>query len=250
MSSQTEFPLPQRRMRHTPPPRSLTAGQVKAYLRRYPNILRDDPNLLASLLPPAHAEDGTVRDLQRFVIDRLQDRVREAERAREAMVEASQLNMEAQSRVHEAVLMLAGARDLDALIRIVTRDLAETVGVDAACLCVEAQEGDGSLPADGNTHGVQVLAPGTIDALLGPEIPHMLCNDVESGCLLFGPQWGEIRSEALIRLHFGRRAPEGLLAIGARDPDMFHPDQGVDLLGFLARTLEQCLRRCLDLPQI
>lgn len=250
MSSSSDYPLPRQRMRHTPPPRSLTAGQVKAYLRRYPNILRDDPHLLASLLPPGHPENATVRDLQRFVIDRLQDRLREAERASEAMIEAAQLNMEAQARVHEAVLMLAGAADLDSLIRVVTRNLGGIVGVDAVCLGIEAQDGDNHISADGNTHGVQVLAPGTIDDLLGPDVPHMLRNDVRDARPLFGPQWRTVRSEALIRLHFGRRAPGGLLAIGARDPDMFHPDQGVDLLGFLARALEQCLRRCLDLPQL
>ncbi|MFP3943629.1 MAG: DUF484 family protein [Alphaproteobacteria bacterium] len=248
MSSQSEFPLPQRRVRHTPPPRGLTASQVKAYLKRYPNILRDDPLLLAGLLPPGHAEDETVRDLQRFVIERLQERLREAERAREAVMEAAQMNLEAQVRVHEAAVMLAGAADLDTLIRIVTRQLAGVVGVDAVCLCVEAQGGEGSLSAEGNAHGVQVLAPGAIDKLLGPEIPHMLRNDVQTPSPLFGPQWDHIRSEALMRLYFGQRAPGGLLAIGAGDPDMFHPDQGVDLLSFLARTLEQCLRRCLDLP--
>lgn len=248
MSSQSEFPLPQRRARHTPPPRGLTASQVKAYLKRYPNILRDDPLLLAGLLPPGHAEDGTVRDLQRYVIERLQERLREAERARHAVMEAAQLNLEAQTRVHDAVVMLAGAGDLDTLIRIVTRRLADTVAVDAVCLCVEAQEGGNSLPAGGNAHGVQVLAPGAIDDLLGPEVPYMLRNDVRNPSPLFGPQWHGIHSEALIRLHFGARAPGGLLAIGANDPDLFHPDQGADLLNFLARTLEQCLRRCLDLP--
>jgi uncharacterized protein YigA (DUF484 family) len=237
-------------LRHTPPPRSLTANQVKAYLRRYPNVLRDDPLLLAELLPPGHTENATVRDMQRYVIERLQERVREAERARETVLEAAQVNMEAQMRVHEAVLMCAGAADLDSLIRIVTRKLAGVVGVDAVCLCVEALDGDGGSPAaDGNTHGVQVLAPGTIDRLLGAEVPHMLRNDVQSPSPLFGPQWRSVRSEALIRLHFGRRAPGGLLAVGAHDPDLFHPEQGVDLLNFLARALEQCLRRCLDLPQ-
>jgi uncharacterized protein len=249
VSSQSEYPAPQRRARHTPPPRSLTSSQVKAYLRRYPNVLRDDPLLLAALLPPGYAETATVRDLQRYVIERLQERVREAERTHDAVMEAAQLNLEAQARVHEAVLMLAGAPDLDSLIRAVTRQLAGVVGVDAVCLCVEAQGDDSSLSAGGNTHGVQVLIPGAIDQLLGPEVAHMLRNDVHSPSPLFGPQWRDIRSEALIRLNFGRRAPCGLLAIGARDPDVFHPDQGVDLLGFLARTLEHCLRRCLDLPQ-
>ncbi len=248
MSSQSEFPLPQRRVHRTRPPRGLTASQVKAYLRRYPNILRDDPLLLAGLLPPGHAENGTVRDLQRYVIERLQERLREAERTRDAVMEAAQLNLEAQARVHDAAAMLAGAGDLDALVRIVTRRLAGAVGVDAVCLCVEAQEVGKSLPAGGNAHGVQVLAPGAIDELLGPEVPHMLRNDVHDPSPLFGPQWCGIRSEALIRLHFGRRAPGGLLAIGANDPDLFHPDQGADLLNFMARTLEQCLRRCLDLP--
>jgi len=50
---------------------------------------------------------------------------------------------------------------------------------------------------------------------------------------------------ALMRLTFGPAAPAGLLAIGAASSDGFHPEQATDLLSFLARLFEQCVRRWL-----
>jgi uncharacterized protein YigA (DUF484 family) len=42
----------------------------------------------------------------------------------------------------------------------------------------------------------------------------------------------------LLRLSFAGSAPAGLLCIGTRRPDTFHPGLGTELLSFLARTLE------------
>jgi uncharacterized protein YigA (DUF484 family) len=53
----------------------------------------------------------------------------------------------------------------------------------------------------------------------------------------------------MVRLSIGSTAPAGLLAFGTRHPGFFNGNQGTELLTFLARVLEHCIRGWLDLPE-
>ena len=48
--------------------------------------------------------------------------------------------------------------------------------------------------------------------------------------------------------HRGLTVALGLLALGSREPDTFHPGQATELLCFLTRVIERCIRSWLDLP--
>ena len=63
--------------------------------------------------------------------------------------------------------------------------------------------------------------------------------------LPYGAQSGAIRSEALLRLDFGKGRLPGLLALGAGDPHRFKAAQGTDLLGFFGGVFERTMRRWL-----
>ena len=65
---------------------------------------------------------------------------------------------------------------------------------------------------------------------------------------LFGAGAGLVRSQALVRLNVSTGAPPCLLALGSREPDMFHSGMRTELISFLARVLERCIRSWLDLP--
>jgi len=84
---------------------------------------------------------------------------------------------------------------------------------------------------------VQILETGTVDRVLGPERDVALFTDVAGDPALFGGGADLVRSAALLRLSVSRTAPAGLLCIGTRRPGRFHPGQGTELLGFLARSL-------------
>ena len=62
---------------------------------------------------------------------------------------------------------------------------------------------------------------------------------------LYGADAAAVRSEALLRLDLGTGSIGGLLALGAVDPNRFHPEQGTDLLTFFGGVLERSLRRWL-----
>jgi len=84
-----------------------------------------------------------------------------------------------------------------------------------------------------------VLEPGR-DMLLRPR--------VRGARTIFGSAASLVRSDALLRLKISPAAPAGLLALGSRKENRFHPGQGTELLGFLARALERSIRAWLDLP--
>ena len=68
------------------------------------------------------------------------------------------------------------------------------------------------------------------------------CGQLEKAQLeyLFGPQAGETGSAALIPLAAPPMA--GVLAIGSRDPDRFHPGKSVDFLQRLAEVVSAKLQ--------
>ena len=55
-----------------------------------------------------------------------------------------------------------------------------------------------------------------------------------------------IRSEACLKLDFGKGRLPGLLVMGAEDPHQFSPQQGTDLLMFFAGVFERAMRRWLS----
>jgi uncharacterized protein len=58
-----------------------------------------------------------------------------------------------------------------------------------------------------------------------------------------------VRSEALLRMHPSIHCPTGVLAIGSRAEGTFDPGQGTELLAFLGRVVELCIRTWLGLPK-
>jgi uncharacterized protein YigA (DUF484 family) len=100
------------------------------------------------------------------------------------------------------------------------------------------------------TQGIYVLKEGTIEALLGAERDALLLADAPGEATLFGGAAGLVRSQALLRLGFGRGSPSGLLCMGTRQPGRFHPGLSTELLSFLARVLGITISQWLNPPRL
>lgn len=224
----------------------VTLADVKEFLMQRPEALADDLMLLSRIIPGVHEENGTVRDFQRCMIDRLSAQVADLHASNEAIMEATRMNAQAQLRVHEAVLALLEARTFDHFVETVTQEVPSIIGVDRIVLCVEDPRETRALSTD--VSGVHILPHGTIDRIVPPDQDVSLRNNIDSEDSIFGLEAGEVHSEALLRLRFSPSAPAGLLAVGAQEPDVFDPEQGVDLLNFLARAVERSVQTWLDLP--
>jgi uncharacterized protein YigA (DUF484 family) len=223
-----------------------TPAQVAAYLRRHPDFLIRHPEVLDGMKPPMRSRGAGVVDLQHFMVERLRGEIQRLRSEQDDLVAVSRDNISTQSRVHKAVLALLSAPSFEHLIEVVTTDLALLLDVDVVSLCIEGA--DEPLPRIG-MGGVHLLEPGTVDRLLGAKRAVLLRADADPEEAVFGGAASLVRSDALVRLAVGSTTPAGLIAFGTRHPGFFNGNQGTELLTFLARVLEHCIRGWLDLPE-
>ncbi len=224
---------------------ALSAEEVATFLARHPAFFADRPELLESLTAlPAETADGVV-SLQRYLVERLRGQLAEAHRANESLVAIGRANLVIQARVHKAALALLSAGSFEHLIETVTTDLAVILDLDAVALGVE-QSAEELPPV--RLGGLVQLEPGTVDALIGRGRTVTLDKQINGQSALFGAAASLISSQALIRLQVGRKTPPALLALGSRRAEQFHEGQRTELLTFLARALERCIRAWLNLP--
>jgi uncharacterized protein YigA (DUF484 family) len=216
----------------------ISGRDVVAYLRRHPDFLDRHPEALRSLQPPTRdvsPDSGdTVLDFQHFLLDRLRHDLIRLNTEHRALLATSRGNLASQSRVHKAVVAILAASNFEQLLQIATTDLAVLLDVDVVTIGVESAATPGCrLPV----HGIHLLKTGTVERLLGTDRAAVLSADIHGDPALFGDGAGLVRSQALLRLSFGRGSPVGLLCIGARKPGRFHSGLGTELLTFLARAL-------------
>ena len=231
--------------RKLPEVSALQPSDVVAFLREHPEFLAEHPELLQILTPPVRDRGDSVVDLQHFMLQRLQAELARLKNQQRALISTSRANLASQSRVHQAVLALLAAPSFEHLIQIVTTDLCVLLDADVVTLAVESNScGRSNL----SVRGVQLLERGTISKLFGADRSVLFNSDTVGDPILFGSGAGLVRSAALLRLSVSPLAPPGLLAIGARKAGKFHPGQGSELLGFLARSLEVVIAGWLDLP--
>ncbi|MGE5548270.1 MAG: DUF484 family protein [Solirubrobacterales bacterium] len=219
-----------------------TDQQVADYLRRHPDFLLRHQDLLLALSPPSRyeGEDGIV-DMQVFMIDRMKDELDRVKGAAEHLIHTSRSNMSTQVRTHRAALVLLSAETLGGIASAVADDLPALLDVDVATLCFE--ESDRALP-ELALPNILRLKRGTVEAVLGGrDRDCALSEEMPGDPALFGEGASLVQSSAAVRLTPGGRCPSGLLALGSRHGRTFHTGQGTELLAFLARVTEGCVRR-------
>lgn len=227
------------------PSQEIGGRDVVAYLRRHPDFLDHHPEVLRLLHAPARELGQNIDDFQHFMIERLRRDMARVTLEHRTLIAASRGNLATQGRVHKAVLAILAASSFEQLFQTVTTDLAVLLDVDVVTIGVEST----NVPsARLSLQGIRLLKAGTVDALLGAERGVLLRADAPGEAALFGSAAGLVRSQALLRLSFGRGAPAGLLCIGARKPGRFHPGLGTELLTFLARALGITIAQWLKPP--
>jgi len=221
---------------------AIGAADVIAYLREHPDFLDRHPNALHLLRAPDRSGDG-VLDFQHFMLERLRRDVVRLEDEQTRLISTSRGNLASQCRVHKAIMTMLRAANFEHLLQIVTTDLAVLLDVDVVTLGVESTAARMTrLPVP----GIHLLRSGAVDALLGPGRDALLSSDIQADPALFGAAAGLVCSQALLRLSISRSGPIGLMCIGTRRPDTFHPGLGSELLTFLARVLGIAIAQWLE----
>ena len=223
-----------------------SAGEVVTYLKRHPEFLNEHPDLLGVLTPPKLDRGERVIDMQHFMVQHQRNEIARLKAQNKSLVAATRANLMGQARVHGAVLAIIGAQTFEQLIQIVITDLAGLLDADVVTIAVERQ---GGARAKMPHHGIEILEPGTVAEVLGPERDVVFQTDTDGDARLFGAGAGLVRSAALVRLPVGRSAPAGMLCVGTRKSGKFQTGhQSTELLSFLARALGITIAAWLDLP--
>lgn len=221
------------------------AHDVVAFLKQHPDFLVDHPELLSVLTPPQHDHGERVVDMQHFMVQHQRSEIARLNVQNKSLVAATRANLLGQARVHGAVLAIIGAQTFEQLIQIIITDLAGLLDADVVTIAVERQ---GAARARMPHHGIEILEPGVVAEVLGPDRDVVYQTDIRGDARLFGAGAGLVRSAALARLPVGRAAPAGMLCIGTRKSGKFQTGHGTELLAFLARTLGLTIAAWLDLP--
>lgn len=219
---------------------ALSAEVILAWLKSRPDFLARHPELFEAALDEegGEAQDNVV-DLRAVLLRRSRNELQRLNQERDGLVALSRDNMTAQAQIHSALLAALEARTFEALIHTVTHEWPALLGVDSVSVGVESELAlEGALP---NPH-LFLLPPGEVDRILRGRMVRLRAEPQGDEVLLFRSKAAKLRSSALARLDLGRQGPAGLLALGARQGDKFHPNQATDLLEFLAEALARLVQ--------
>jgi uncharacterized protein YigA (DUF484 family) len=210
---------------------------VMAYLKANPKFLTRNPDAAEYLVPPTRKDnDKKVADFQSYMIKRLKDDREDIIQSARDIVETSRANMNTQSRIQHAVLLLLEATSLQDFIHTITMDFASLLDVDIVSLIIES---DDEIIPQIDLSGVRIVGPGTIDLLTKGH--HIILEPAISGLdELYGGAAGLVKSQALLRLNIADHLPRVMIAFGSRNPQAFQPGMGTDHIAFLGHVVERC----------
>lgn len=224
----------------------ITAEDVVAYLKTHPDFFEKHSELAQELAITPRTQGPGVIDMQQAILKRLRGEIDRLKTERTEIIANSQQNQIVQNRIQAAVISIIQSATFEKMIHVVTHELPELLDVDFITLAIEA---NADAPKRVPVRGVYVLAPGAIDAAIGPEKHARLRSDIVGEDAFFGDVARFVKSDVLLRLTVSSGSPDGVMCFGARDPVAFGPEMSAELLFFLAKVLENSIRAWLDLPE-
>ena len=217
-----------------------------------PETLLEDRDVMNALIGANERAMGSnIVDLRGIAMERLENRLDRLEDTHRTVIAAAYENLAGTNQVHRAILQMLDPLSFEDFLKTMADDVAQTLRVDCVRLVLESvQEAeDPTIRRLGDV--LNVAAPGFVaDYLTGgrnvPQRPVVLRQVLPSSDVIYGERAGWIRSEALMKLDFGKGRLPGMLVLGAEDPHQFKSTHGTDLLGFFAGVFERTMRRWLS----
>lgn len=210
---------------------------LAAYLRENPEFFDRHPELLENLVIP-HSCGGAV-SLVEYQVSVLQDQVREMRRRMQRLANNARDNEALSQRLHQLTLALVECTSLDEVLSNLYQAMSDDFDADFAAIRLFAE------PASERDRGLGEFVYASADArelfssVLASSKP--VCGRLKDTQLAFlFPEHGdEIGSGALLPL--GQNPRFGILAIGSRDAQRFHPGIGTIFLRQLAEIVSRIL---------
>jgi uncharacterized protein YigA (DUF484 family) len=215
-------------------------------------LLADRDVMNALVAANERAMGANIVDLRGIAMQRLETRLDRLEDTHRSVIAAAYENLAGTNQIHRAVLQLLEPASFEGFITALRGEVAQTLRVDIVRLVLETvQDGGEADPAlrklgevlqvGPRGHVAQYLSNGRGGAIR----PVVLRPVTPLAATVYGPQAGEIRSEALMKLDLGRGRLPAMLAFGSEDAQMFRTSHGTDLLAFFAGVFERLMRQWL-----
>jgi uncharacterized protein len=216
---------------------ALEERQITDYLRSHPEFFRQHPLLLAELNIPHPS--GTAVSLVERQIHLLRERNQQYEHRLRELVDAARDNQRLTNSLQHLAVNLLLADELDDILATVSEELRANLDTDFISLRLlgtlkqTAHQPERYLSEDGAN--LQSLGKLIADK-------HIQCGRMSSEQikLLFADDAPEVGSGAIIPLH--HTTTFGLLAVGGRDAQRYHPGMGTDYLKLLGELVSAAIK--------
>ena len=197
------------------------------------------------------AMGANVVDLRGIAMGRLEQRLDQLEDTHRTVIAAAYENLAGTNQVHRAIMQLLDPLSFEEFLKALNGEVAPTLRVDCVRLVLESVQGETEAALRKLGDVLYVAQSGFVGDYLAagrnvPLRPVVLRQVQPASDVLYGDKAGWIRSEALMKLDFGKGRLPGMLVLGAEDPHQFKPNHGTDLLAFFAGVFERTMRRWLS----
>jgi uncharacterized protein YigA (DUF484 family) len=212
-------------------------GSIATYLGENPDFFDRHPNLLEDLIIP-HSCGGAV-SLVEYQVSVLRDQVHEMRRRIQSLANNARDNEALSQRLHQLTLTLVECERLDEVLTNLYQAMADDFKADFAAIRLFAEPASKGDQGLGEFAGVDSGGRDLFSQVLASSKP--LCGHIKEDQLafLFQEHAGEVASGALLPL--GHQARFGVLAIGSRDAQRFHPGMGTIFLRQLGEIVSRIL---------
>lgn len=217
-----------------------------------PDVILEDQDVMRALIAANERAMGSnIVDLRGIAMERLEARLDRLEDTHRSVIAAAYENLAGTNQVHRAVLKMLDPVSFEEFLRGLGGEVADILRVDVVRLVLESVQNDRDPAIKRLGDVLAVAEPGFITDYLtqGRNAPvrQVTLRQLQGGSpAIYGEAADWIRSEACLRLDFGKGRLPGMLVFGAEDPHLFSPQQGTDLLGFFAGVFERVMRRWLS----
>lgn len=207
-----------------------------AWLREHPDFFSRHPAVLEELQIPHRC--GEAVSLVEHQVGVLRDHNRQLRRKIQELIQCARDNEDLSRRLHRLTLALISCSRADDVFATLQQALCEDWGADAAVVRLFARPRSGADAALGEFAGrdaCRELFAGVLES------GRPACGRLKPGQLeyLFAERAAHLASAALLPLGEGERY--GVLAIGSRDPQRFHPGMGTVFLRNLGEVVTRVL---------
>ncbi|PJE36095.1 DUF484 domain-containing protein [Pseudooceanicola lipolyticus] len=225
---------------------------TRARIISAPEAILDDKDVMRALIAANEKSmGGNIIDLRGIAMERLEARLDRLEDTHRSVIAAAYDNLAGTNQVHRAILRMLDPVEFEAFLRNLGGEVSEILQVDRITLVLESVQNDDDPAVQKLGSVLTVARPGFIDSYLigqrnGQPRQVTLRQVHDASAMVYGPAADWIRSEACLKLDFGKSRLPGMLALGAEDPHHFSPQQGTDLLAFFAGVFERTMRHWLS----